>query len=360
MRITIVGAGNIGTQFATHCAQKGHSVTIFTSRPQEIDDELRIIDSQGTVLHKGSIAGATSDPQTAFEDADVVFVTVPAFCMQDIADKVLPYAHEGMTIGLIPGTGGGECAFANCITQGATIFGLQRVPSVARLVQYGSIVRATGYRQELFVGALPQNEACRCAELIESIFDIRCTPLPNYLNVTLTPSNPILHTTRLRTLFEDYMPGKVYDRVPLFYEDWTDESSELLLQCDDELQTLCHKLSGRFDLSYVRSLREHYESPTKEALTAKIKSIAGFKGLPSPVRQKLGGCVPDFTSRYFTADFSFGLSILTQIAAFAGVQVPNMQETLQWYHHAVGDTKDFHYAEYGITDGWQFDAFYMQ
>ena len=31
MKITIVGAGNIGTQFAVHCAQKGHEVTIYTS-----------------------------------------------------------------------------------------------------------------------------------------------------------------------------------------------------------------------------------------------------------------------------------------------------------------------------------------
>ena len=30
MNITIVGAGNIGTQIAVHAAAKGHSVTIFT------------------------------------------------------------------------------------------------------------------------------------------------------------------------------------------------------------------------------------------------------------------------------------------------------------------------------------------
>lgn len=29
-KITIVGAGNIGTQAAVHCARKGHRVKIFT------------------------------------------------------------------------------------------------------------------------------------------------------------------------------------------------------------------------------------------------------------------------------------------------------------------------------------------
>ena len=30
MYITIVGAGNIGTQFAVHCGMKGHDVTFYT------------------------------------------------------------------------------------------------------------------------------------------------------------------------------------------------------------------------------------------------------------------------------------------------------------------------------------------
>lgn len=82
-----------------------------------------------------------------------------------------------------------------------------------------------------------------------------CEPLPDYLNLTLTPSNPILHTTRLMTLFKDYVPGKiVYSSVPLFYEEWSDETTELLFKCDAEVQGLCHELKV-FDLSEVKSLR---------------------------------------------------------------------------------------------------------
>lgn len=29
MKITIVGAGNVGTQFAVHCAEKRHDVIIY-------------------------------------------------------------------------------------------------------------------------------------------------------------------------------------------------------------------------------------------------------------------------------------------------------------------------------------------
>lgn len=39
-KITIVGAGNIGTQAAVHCAQKGHSVKIFSPNYRKINNEL--------------------------------------------------------------------------------------------------------------------------------------------------------------------------------------------------------------------------------------------------------------------------------------------------------------------------------
>ena len=47
MNITIVGAGNIGPQFAVHCAEKGHSVTVYTSKPGKIAKELYIVNEYG-------------------------------------------------------------------------------------------------------------------------------------------------------------------------------------------------------------------------------------------------------------------------------------------------------------------------
>ena len=226
-------------------------------------------------------------------------------------------------------------------------------------MEYGKIVRAVGYRLEMFVAALPSIETGECSKLIENILDIKTTPLPNYLNITLTPSNSILHTTRLKNLYGDYHEGVVYDSVPLFYEKWNNETSELLLKCDDEIQELCRALNC-FDLSYVRSLRIHYESPTLEAMTKKISSIAGFKGLTSPTVKVGGGYIPDFNSRYFTADFSYGLAILVQIAEFSGVDVPNMKETLNWYYSIVGKRDEYHFSDYGINSYEEFLEFYSK
>lgn len=359
MKVTIIGAGNVGTQFAVHCAEKGHEVILYGSKPEKINRELTIINENDEVIHRGRIEKATNDATEAFSDAELVFVVMPATLMKSNAARIEPFARSGMKICIVPGTGGGECAFRGCIEKGATVFGIQRVPSVARLVEYGKIVRAVGYRSEMFVAALPNRETVKCCGIIESIFNIKTSPLPNYLNITLTPSNPILHTTRLKNLYNDYHEGVVYEKVPLFYEDWNNKTSELLLACDDEVQKLCKELK-QFDLSYVKSLRIHYESPTAEEMTKKISSIAGFKGLTSPTVKADGGYIPDFNSRYFTADFSYGLAILMQIAEFAGIDAPNMRDTLDWYYGLVGERDEFQFSDYGIHSYKDFIEFYSK
>lgn len=359
MKITIVGAGNIGTQLAVHCAEKGHIVTIYGSKPEKISKDMVIIDENNNIIHTGRIYKSTKDAKTAFENADVVFITMPATMMKENAANIEPYAKKGMKICIVPGTGGGECAFIGCLEKGATVFGVQRVPSVARLVEYGRVTRAVGYRDEMFVAAIPNSETNDCSSFIESILNIKTSPLPNYLNITLTPSNPILHTTRLKNLYGDYHEGVVYDSVPLFYEDWNNETSELLLKCDNEVQKICKALK-QFDLCYVKSLRVHYESPTADAMTRKISSIKGFKGLTSPTKKVDGGYIPDFDSRYFTADFSYGLAILMQIAEFTGVDAPNMKETLEWYDGLVGKRNEYRFSDYGIDSYEKFIEFYSK
>ena len=201
MKITIVGGGNIGTQFAVHCAEKGHDVIIYTSTPDLFDRHLSIVDDNGSITHEGVISQATYDPELAFRNADLIMVTMPATMMKYIAEIIYDYTDNAPMIGVVPGNGGSECAFSKCIERGNIFFGIERVPAIARLVKKGSIVKSTGYRDELHVSAIPKRHAADCAAIISDIFEKSCKTIPNFLNLTMTPSNPILHTTRLRTLF---------------------------------------------------------------------------------------------------------------------------------------------------------------
>ena len=347
MNVTIVGCGNVGTQIAVHCASKNHSVTIFTSKFKEVQKTLYIVDNQDNVFLSGEIKTATDNEELAFSTADIIFVTVPSFYMKKQAEIITPYLKKGAIICIVPGMGGGEFAFKQALENGAVICGLQRVPSVARLKEYGKTVCATGYRDKLFAGALPTSKKEECAKLLSGIFDMPCDALPHYLNLTLTPSNPILHTTRLKTIFKDYKEGVFYEKLPLFYQEWDLESSELLLKCDKEVQDICLALKD-FDLSFVKSLKEHYESDDALALTNKITSIPAFFGLTTPCVKTENGLLPDFDSRYFTADFMFGLTILIQIAGFLNLPCPHMKQTFDWFVPFFKGGPVFDFKDYNV------------
>ena len=80
-----------------------------------------------------------------------------------------------------------------------------------------------------------------------------------------------------------------------------------------------------------------------------LSSIAAFKGIMTPAVEVNGLYVPDLHSRYFTADFSYGLNIIKQIADFVHVYTPNINETLNWYKKIAVEKSEFRYGDYGIT-----------
>lgn len=359
MRVTVVGGGNIGTQLAVHCAEAGHEVTVYTSTPQAFGSHLNIVDDDGVTTHEGVISLATSDPEKAFGRAAVILVTVPATMMKSTACTIFENTSKDVLIGVVPGNGGGECAFRRCIERGNTFFALERVPAIARLVQKGRTVRSSGYRKELHVAAIPEKSADLCAEMVREIFRMPCKTIPCMLSLTLTPSNPILHTSRLYGLFRGWREGMVYDSVPLFYSEWDDRASEVLFQMNAEEQRICRALP-EFKLSNVVSLTEYYQAPTIEAMTKKIRSIPAFRGLGTPVLHVDGGVIPNLKSRYFTADFSYGLSIIQQVGRMSRVETPVMDEVMRWYKSIAVVRDEFCFADYGIVNRRGLKAFYLR
>ena len=407
MKITVVGGGNIGTQFAVHSAEKGHEVTMFTSSPDHFAKHLRIEDHEGNVLHEADICGATNDPEKAFRGADMIMITMPPTMMIPLAEIIYDNTGKDMIIGFVPGNGGFELAFSRCIERGNPFFGIDRVPAIARLTERGRTVCCSGYKDRLFVGAIPSDRTEQCSALIESIYDIPCVRLPGFMALTLTPSNPILHTARLKTIFRDYRPGVTYDSLPLFYEEWDDESSELLLACDDEIQDICRALPD-FGLEHVVSEREFYSAGTAEEMTRAITTEESLLGLTTPSvhaeseavqargmsglmsrrkqksekieshmkrrrrwRERLAkrrrgragdrpGLIPDLHSRYFTADFPYGLAVIQQIGQIAGVPLPNIDGLIEWYDGIALINDRISLADYGITDMESLRAFYLR
>ena len=132
--IAVIGGGNIGTQFACICVSKGYKVNAFSSKPELYDGILEVVDEFEKVT-VGKLNKVTDDIGEAVDGCQIIIITHPAFRLMEVADQLLPYIKEDMNICVLPGTGGAEFAFRECMKAGATLFGLQRVPTVARLEQ---------------------------------------------------------------------------------------------------------------------------------------------------------------------------------------------------------------------------------
>lgn len=339
MKICVIGGGNIGTLIAAESAYNGYETFVYSSRAREWGKEIDVYSSDDEYLFTGGHVTATDQIIEAVEGASYIFVTVPSQIFPDIANELYGILKPGQCIIAVPGFGGAEFAFSEIIKLGVDFFGMSRVHSIARLKENGRSVFMLGRKSSLETAAIPNSESSRAATFLNDFFKTDTKTLPNYLNVTLTPSNPILHTTRLYSMFSRFSPDHQFDRNIPFYEEWDEKTSKYILACDSELTELCDTIP--MDLSGVVPLHIYYERDTAEGLTEKIRGISAFRGLSSPMKKVGDNWCIDWGSRYFTADFCYGLKILIDIADLFDVNVDTMREIWDWYRKTANPDKYF-------------------
>ena len=342
MNITIVGGGNIGTALCAELAHNGHCVSLMTSKPKQFQTELSVVFADNDQTVSGRIHRISDLPQDVLPSAEMIIVTLPAFLMKSFADSALPHVRPGAIMIAMPGYGGVEFIFKEFVKKGVILVGFQRVPAVYRLIEAGRCSRMSGRRPALHFAALPACKTIEVKNTLEAVFSMPCIPLQNYLCVTLTPSNPILHTTRLYSLFGDLPADGTLAQNPLFYGEWSPSASHWLIRCDRELQQMLARIP--LDLHEVVSLKVHYESDTEEAMTQKLRSIRSLHDIRSPMIEDNGRYRIDWDSRYFQADFPFGLAIIRGIAELFDSPTEAIDVVLSWYAKSVG-------LEYYLPDG---------
>lgn len=336
VKLCIIGGGNIGTLLAGDMGTKEYiSLRMFTSKPEKWSNEIEVYSIDDNIEYVSKIDIISNNPKDVIADADIIISTLPSHVFPKTIEKIKPFIKPGTWLGVMPGSGGSEFYCKELVEKGCTLFGFQRVHGIARVKEYGKSVYDLGKKSELYISAIPAEKIEDVCDVMEALFDMKCNILSNFLNVTLTPSNPILHTTRLYSMFHDYKDGMYWDEVINFYEDWTDKSSEMLIACDEELQIMCCKIKG-LDLTGVKSLKEHYESETPEKMTDKISNIIAFKGIKTPMIKTEEGYIPDFNSRYFLEDFPYGLCIIKGFCDVVGLETPAIDKVLMWFEKVAG------------------------
>ena len=327
MKICICGGGSLGHVSAGVLSSHDDvEISILTNRPSMWNNRIVVTDIKG-LEYIADIALITNSPAEAIPQADMVFICQPGFLIEKTLCEIKPYLKESAIVGSIVASTGFFFIAHEVLENTTPLFAFQRTPFIARVGEYGHTANLLGYKSEVAIATenIPDAEGFR--KLVEKLF-ITPTVLKNcHYEVSLTNSNPILHTGRLYSMWHNWN-GEAYDHNILFYKEWTDSASKILIDMDLEFMALLKKLP--VTEGAIPPLLEYYESNDASSLTRKISSIPAFQTIESPMRKVAEGWIPDFGSRYFTEDFPFGLKYIWTLAKELGVPTPTIDKVYEW------------------------------
>ena len=310
LNVCIIGAGNVGTAVLVElCKKEDIAVTIYSTKKKLWNDTILYRGMDGDEEWKAVSGFKVTDKLIdAVQNADAIYVTLPSFLRKECIDTICEHVLPNTLVAFLPGCGGVEFFCDELIKKNCRIIGFDRVPAVSRVKEYGKSVEFEWKKKLRIAGInVDKRDIHTICSALEREFEIDFIPLDNYLSITLTPANPIMHPVRLYSMFKDKKKDATLEGKVLFYGEWDDDTSRYLFKCDEELQKLCKEIG----VGNVVSLKEHYEVYTPEQMTEKMHSISSFKKVQSPIKQDENGDYKiDLASRYFTEDFHYGLFII--------------------------------------------------
>lgn len=325
MNITICGGGHLGHVCGGVFTSQGHNVSILSGHPYRWNDTITVTDLNWKV-YSGNINKISSKASEVIPDADIVLLCLPGYLISKTLKEIKPYLNEDSIVGSIVSSTGFFFEAHKILPPTIGLFGFQRVPFISRIDEYGKSASLLGYKKDLYV-ALENCNTMKVRKALESLFLTPITVLGSFYEVSLTNSNPLLHTSRLYTMWHSW-DGTPFEKQSLFYNDWNDEASEMLISMDNEFTKLLETIG--VTEGAIPSILDYYESKNAQELTRKIKSIPAFQSIYSPMIQVEDGWIPDFKSRYFTEDFPYGLRFIKELVEEHKLDAPNIFMVYEW------------------------------
>ncbi len=329
-KICICGGGSLGHVIAGWLSGRGKAeVSLLTGRPERWSDSVTVLLPDATTI-EGRISAVSNNPEEVVAPADVVLFCYPGFMIASELERIKPHLRKDAFVGTVFSSTGFFFEALRILDREQPIWGFQRVPFISRVSEYGSSAKLLGFKPcyHIAVENVDDERKRAFADLVADWFERPVHILKNYLEASLTNSNPILHTSRLYTMFGGENEGKVYPRMINFYEEWTVEAADMLIKMDEEFFRVLAVLP--VTEGYLPTILDYYESHDAASLAQKLSSIESFKGITSPMVQTAEGWVADFGSRYFTEDFPCGLKYIWQLAKEHQISTPYIDLVYNW------------------------------
>jgi len=355
LKVAICGGGRTGHLNAILFKQLPNvQVSMLTSNLEIIEQHARHTPMQA-MLPDGSTLDArldrvTTDARTAVEDADIVIITVPAHARPQTLQAIAPHlsSSKPVYVGAIPGFCGfdwlAEATLAD--RPNLVIWGMKDVPHTAFELTPGRSIKMGGSKSRLYVATHAresQESRQRLEEILTVLYGPCVTMLDNYLEITLTPGNPIMHSSVIYGLIGPFgqWHRKIFPQRMCWWTECPELGAYFLERMDQESQELCAVISQRMgiDLSSVKSLKqeivEAYGEQIRDqsSMLSILRTNQAYNDILAPMVPADGnraGYVIERESRAFNEDVAYGLVLLVEMAKRFELKVPYIEEVLQW------------------------------
>ncbi|KJZ44038.1 NAD/NADP octopine/nopaline dehydrogenase family protein [Pseudomonas fluorescens] len=355
LKVAICGGGRTGHLNAILFKQLPNvQVSMLTSNLEIIEQHARHTPMQA-LLPDGSTLNArldrvTTDARTAVEDADIVIITVPAHARPQTLQAIAPHlsSSKPVYVGAIPGFCGFDWLAEATLAErpNLVIWGMKDVPHTAFELTPGRSIKMGGGKSQLYVATHAresQESRQRLQEMLTVLYGPCVTMLDNYLEITLTPGNPIMHSSVIYGLIGPYgqWHRKIFPQRMCWWTECPELGAYFLERMDQESQDLCAVISQRMgiDLSSVKSLKqeivEAYGEQIRDqsSMLSILRTNQAYNDILAPMVPADGnraGYVIERESRAFNEDVAYGLVLLVEMAKRFELKVPYIEEVLQW------------------------------
>lgn len=330
MRIAVIGAGNGGAAATVELTLAGHEVALHGRSAATLAPlEQHGVGYRG-VLGEGELRPAliTTHLDQAIAGADAAVVALPTFALGSVARALAAAGWDAdKPVILNPGHTGGALEFrAACRRAGAApppIAEFATLSYVARKPSPG-IINVTGRAKALRAAALPGGQAALDAAMLLFPGSYDCgstiaTALCN-VNMVVHPPGAMLGASWVEATGGDFT---------FYVEGLTDGVTRVMAALDKErmavAQALGHELPTIIDeMKAIGTVPSHCDSKDYRAIAA------------GEANQRIKA--PDSLShRYFTEDFSHGLTPFLVFADVAGIAAPITRSLVNLHAALVGD-----------------------
>ncbi len=360
--VTIVGGGASAHTLIPFLSGAGYRVRILTRRPEDWseDVELQVQSIDGDLLQTfhGQLAQASSEPADVIPSSDIVVLCMPVHTYRQALHHLAPHLDRDREV--FVGTIYGQAGFNWMVDEVTAKYGLDNVvtfalgliPWICRVLDYGRVGVNYGCKGVNVAAVSPGD---RFAALNDTFFPAICErwmgkggvrQAENFLSLTLSVDNQIIHPTRCYGLFCRY--GGTWQRqqdIPYFYRDYDDLSADLLRDLDADYSLVRDGIRDRFPdrdfrymLDYLSLERLSYETENTDIRESFITSKT-LGGIKPPTRQLASGeWVIDTDHRFFTDDITYGICIAKWMAEQMALSVPTMDAIIEWAQGVRGET----------------------